>query len=36
MDYVEAQFHFVTICFPTIFFGLIVAYLYFKDRSKLP
>jgi len=35
MNYVEAQYHFVTICFPAIFFGLIVAYLYCKDRNKL-
>jgi hypothetical protein len=35
MNYVEAQYHFVTICFPAIFFGLIVVYLYFKVRNKL-
>jgi hypothetical protein len=32
---VEYQYHFVTICFPAIFFALIVAYLYLKDRHKL-
>ena len=31
----EAEYHFVTICFPAIFFGLIVAYLYLKDRANL-
>jgi hypothetical protein len=30
----EAQFHFVTICFPLLVCGLIVAYLYLKDRNN--
>ena len=28
----EWHYHIVTICFPAIMFGLIVLYLYFKDR----
>lgn len=30
----EAEYYFVAICFPAFLFGLIVLYLYFKDRNK--
>ena len=30
----ETEYHFVTICFPAVVLGLIVAYLYFKDRYQ--
>jgi len=29
-----AEYYFVAIVFPAFLFGLIVAYLYFKDRTK--
>ena len=31
----ETEFYLVTICVPAFLFGLIVAYLYLKDRNKL-
>ncbi len=28
------EYYLVSLCFPAFLFGLIVAYLYFKDRTK--
>ena len=30
----ETEFYLVTVCFPALCFGLILCYLYFKDRNK--
>jgi hypothetical protein len=30
----EVHYHIVTICFPAIFFSLIVLYVFFKGRFK--